>query len=428
MLNKPSVIHYFTVLLIISYLHPVLAGDTFGSLADNCHKFYSPPSFWKKVQNSTKSYFADLKFTHGRSLILVEPRQEKIESKWKGILTQTERSGVLNGIIQFPIRQMTKSYYGSSYDLRPFKSIKHFVLQPAVRQMTKRLFKKSFELSKVVIFGIATTTSMMAFNSFEQYADRLTSEKFAEVTLGHRDYYKELIKNDFRFQSISSESAKNNFNADQIVLLSGKLRTILNNHFEQLTELMPDGNRPLNNSEIENLLSNPSYGKLIYGEILEYLDHGIDVDNKLFKTDSSFSKELTSTKLKQVIDIKNEMFLSMELTSQWILSPKTFNKWSDLPLTKKIILNIQSDPFHQQLIELMNTGKISQNEFIYLVQENIYWKGKFAVWKALGLLPIKTNDEKNVPFAFLTLEDIQNETLSGLALSPLKNKSNPIRR
>lgn len=78
-------------------------------------------------------------------------------------------------------------------------------------------------------------------------------------------------------------------------------------------------------------------------------------------------------------------------------------------------------------MELVNSGKISQNKFIYLVQENIYWKGKFALWKALGLLPIKTNEEKNVPLAFLSLGDIQNETLSELKLAHLKNKSNPNR-
>ncbi len=427
MITKRIALHYFIVLFLVSSLQPVLAGDVISPLADNCHRFYSPPSFLKKVQRSTKAYLTELKDTYGRSLILVEPSAEKIESRWKGLLTETEPTGFISGILQSPIRKMTKSYYGKSFDLRPFKSISHFALQPTVRQLTKRLFKKTFELSKVVIFGIATTTSMMAFNSFEQYADRLTSEKYVEATLSHRDYYTELIKNDFRFQSLSAEATKNNFNSDQIILLSGKLRTILNSHFEELAKLMPDGNRALNNSEIENLLSNPSYGKLIYGEILEYLAHGIDVDNKLFKTDKSFSKEITSTKLEQVIDIKNETFLSLELASQWILSPKTFKKWSDLPLTKKIILSIQSDPFNQQLMELVNSGKISQNKFIYLVQENIYWKGKFALWKALGLLPIKTNEEKNVPLAFLSLGDIQNETLSELKLAHLKNKSNPNR-
>ena len=161
----------------------------------------------------------------------------------------------------------------------------------------------------------------------------------------------------------------------------------------------------------EAFLDNP-----LFADIASVVKNGISTPNG-FRAMPDFKKDLSREQTKKLLDLRHTLYTQYNLISLWVNKVPRLDELSKEPMIKEMIEDLASDPFVKELVKHHEAGKLSKQDLIYRLKEDVYWRVKFAEWDVLQMEKLKKTDTEKYSAEKLSLEDIQDETRAELGIS-----------
>lgn len=363
----------------------------------------------KKIADWWPGYKQEVKDTWGARIFIKDVKHQPYKQKWERIWEQ-ETPDVHKGlrwkmkrVIQFVPNKISKWWFGEPYDL-------HFMGWPdrLVRMASKKIGKrKEKELTIFSHLVPYTILYMLAYSWLDDKYKKKFGEMAVEEIEAHAAEWDAVIKNDYRFLHIKEllEKGMDPVRARQEAFLMNKT---LQTYFS-FVGVEQEGMKPEDREGM--LMAFP-----FFAHVAAIKEAGVPTGRAEFQYLEGFQAKPSAKQISDLIAV-TEMLLIQQQIAHEIVKPSPSAK-ADLESEegKTIADGIRNDPFSKVLFKLRSDNKIDDDQLIYRLQEDAFWKARFLEHKVLRIQKRKEENDvlTNKP---LTLQDIRDETLQEI-LSP----------
>ena len=381
-------------------------------------------------ENSYKNCFEDLEFVIFRSH---SPKSlAKIFFKRKsphpspdrrllGLLTEyspSPKKGHIVGravgtLFQGIPRKVSELIYGKKFNFTPFQGLIWANLaEVGPRLLTQKTTGVEYDLR--AWFGVPIALSGVVFagywgyEAFDWGADAVTMSHIANSIEEKKEDWLELIKRDFRYQDIRVELENKKIDPTQASQEAYARKLILEKYYSL---------RSLEFSTLDPADQGAAFtaylSEELFSDIAELSQKGLPATLSSYKKLNGFSGSLSHEQIKNLVEVRHSKLMVDEILSKLIFEDPEF--LAELKVDEKLVKfveNIQGQKFYKDLFQLYVQGQISQSEFCFRAQEDNSWRHRFREMEVLKIEKRAKDNQNRLTQAPLTLEMIQNESLS----------------
>lgn len=360
---------------------------------------------WKQ---SREAYYEDFRKTWGLRL-LFSPAKERSGEALLGVFTTTKPTEKrwyrtpISSVIQAVPKLVSKKITGTSYDFTPFKII-NAIPNKLIGGISQKIGQKR-ELSLLVTLPVEFYIFYKIYDYFDQkYKRKLQLKLEDQVKIFSKEYDK-LIREDFRFKDIYEYLQEGKITEDQSRVAAQQLLAIYNNYYRYMEKDYSDEKLE---TSTDKLLHSP-----LFYNLNQVVTKGVPENEEGFQRKSTKSAIMNLDLKTQLLAVNHILFEKYQLIPELVNNTSIWRQMAEVKERKEMAEAILSDPFIKKLKELKNSGKISQAQLIYAVQEDAFWQSKFQMWDLSGLIRLKKVSGKFTKEP-LTLNDIRKETIEDL--------------
>lgn len=295
-------------------------------------------------------------------------------------------------IHRWPVRLATYLKGGQAYDFTPLRGITHHTVKRPTRWISAGLGWKR-DPTLAVTLPLELVLGAIPWIIYFNWADDEIKKKAVASVQEHGEEWEKLMQSDFRYQTFLNARHEGVLTDEKAKVAVAIMNQMNAEYFKKRSEEASADPE----EQKEYYLGLPAFS-----DIDEVRETGFDRPG--FVKLAKFEEIPSETTIQKLMDSRHDLMLTQERVHQWVHKPAEEQGEG----FKKAISAIEQDPHVQELVALKRQGVISQNELSFRIQEDYFWRDRFAEWEILGVQKLKKSGGKFTDQP-LTLKDIRTE-------------------
>lgn len=299
-------------------------------------------------------------------------------------------------------RYVTRRLYGKPHDFTPLRGLIHTTFNRPTRFISQRFTGVKREPTLpftgfAFLAGIATTG--LAIDAY--YVDKLEDHAKAHIE-SNPEKWNDLIENDYAYHDIWELRQSGKITAAEAREMAYNRYHHLKNYYAYVAE----------HGEEVAQSGQQFFGNPLYAEPSKLMLNGIMLGPG-YRTLPGYDQYPPSDVVEELFHLQTALLTSYQVIHLYVNEPEKFSALAAERDAPDLVVGLSEDPFVKEMKTHYTEGKLTARQLQFRLQEDAYWRMKFAQWSLLRVEKLKKVDGRytNTP---LTLEDIQNESRSDL--------------
>ncbi len=313
----------------------------------------------------------------------------------------------LRSMTQTPSRLLARAMTGRQ-DLRltPLSGLYHVGIRQPVVVASRYLTGREYEPSGFFKFtSVLATTVFISMQLTTAYDSALLHEIDVNIAEYSQSLDQEILE-DFRFRNIKQQLSSGRVDIEAARKEAYYLHIAYNQYYSYRDHYI----KPVNLQDELSLLPH-----ILFSHLTSVIENGVQPAEGYLIPEENLGA-LTDVQKLALFQNTHELYFKYQLIDALLGGSDLIEALSRDSLTAPVLQEVTESAVYQRIQIGLAAGALTLEQARYFLQEDAFWVSRFKDWDVLGVTRLSRDDANKYTNEPLTIEIIQNEILSEVAV------------
>lgn len=289
------------------------------------------------------------------------------------------------------------------FKFAPLSGLYGFFIDAPIGWASQKWASQRKESAFFLKIPISLSLIIGAFDAYDEQYQRALQDHIADQISANAEAFDAQIEADFRYHTVREALRQGRLTQAEARQAAYQVSLA----YSQYYTYRDANTKPL---ELETELAFLDH--YLFVHLKNVIDDGV-APMEGFIVPKQSEGSLTAAQKLALFDVTHDLYLDYQIAVELAHDSPLAGDMRASDLLAAQVHRIEQDPFFQAMKMSYIKGEITFAQFLYTIQEDLYWQSKFKYWEIVGIIRLK-HDGQSFTHEPLTLLDIRKELVMKL--------------